>query len=351
MARISIAVAGLLLAVAVLIWSPRGGSVGTGERPAGPSAALLRTAKGTVWWVDRTCRIWQLHLPDGNRVRGGAGHCHVWPSPSGRVALASQDDPQSPRPPASLKLLARDGLHVIGVIGVRSDAVSPGVTWTPDSSAVAFCTEGGQRRAVEVVRVPAGSGLGVPGQQFARVVGNRCQPAFMLDSSLATSDGRHVYLDARRLPVGRVLAHAIGGGPVDLGITAMAASPSGLVITVARSLPLGFDEQALLVTVRRDGGLIRIDHPPRGVIDMISASPDGAWLSIEYAFSGQVRLIPLNARNLPARVPEVTRSLAWSPDGRFVAVALSGELRIVDLVTGASTSLSEVRPTSLAWTQ
>ncbi|MDX6494689.1 MAG: hypothetical protein QOE17_675, partial [Gaiellales bacterium] len=30
---------------------------------------------------------------------------------------------------------------------------------------------------------------------------------------------------------------------------------------------------------------------------------------------------------------------------------LSGELRIVDLVTGRSTSLPEVRPTSLAWTQ
>jgi hypothetical protein len=351
MARIAIAVAGLLLAVAVLIWSPGGGSDGAGKRTAVSRSDVLRTAGGTIWWVDRACRIWQLHLPDGGRVRGGAGHCHVWPSPSGRVALASQDDPQSPRPPASLKLLARDGRHVIGVIGVRSDSVSPGVTWTPDSSAVAFCTEGGQRRAVEVVRVPARSGLGVPGQQFARVVGGRCQPAFMLDSSLATSDGGHVYFDGQRLSLGRVLARAIGGGPANLSVTAMTASPSGLVMAVARSRPLGVDEQALLATVRSDGALIRVDRPPRGVIDGISASPDGAWLSIEYAFSGQVRLIPLNTTSLPARVPEVTRSLAWSPDGRFVAVALSGELRIVDLVTGAGTSLPEVRPTSLAWTQ
>jgi WD40 repeat protein len=138
---------------------------------------------------------------------------------------------------------------------------------------------------------------------------------------------------------------------LDLRITAMAASPGGLVMAVARSRPFGVDEQALLVTVRRDGGLIRVDRPPRGLIETISASPDGAWLSIEFAFSGQVRLIGINATKLPAGVPEVTRSLAWSPDGRFVAVALSGELRIVDLVTGASISLNEVRPTSLSWTR
>jgi hypothetical protein len=350
MARVSIAVAGLLLAVAVLIWSPHGGSEGTSKRPAAPRNGVLRSAEGTIWWVDRTCRIWQLRLPAGDRVRGGAGHCHVWPSPSGRLAVASQDDPQSPRPPGTLELLARDGLHPIAVIGVRSDQVSPGVTWTPDSSAVAVCFKQGRLQTVEVVRVPAVSGIGVSGQQFARVLDDRCYPTFTPNSALATSDGRHVFLDDEPLPVSRVLAHAIGGGPVDLRITAMAASPRGLVMAVARSRPLGVDEQALLVTVRDNGGLIRVDLPPRGLIDTISASPDGAWLSIEYALSGQVRLIPLRATNLPA-VPEVTRSLAWSPDGRFVAAALSGELRIVDMVTGASTSLPEVRPTSLAWTR
>jgi hypothetical protein len=352
MARASIAVAGLLLAVAVLIWSPGGGSGGTGKRPAAPRKDVLRTAKGTIWWVDRTCRIWQLHLPDGNRVRGGAGHCHVWPSPSGRLALASQDDPESPRPPASLKLLARDGLHVVGVIGVRSDAVSPGVTWTPDSSAVAFCTERGQQRAVEVVRVPAVSGIGVSGQQFARVVENRCQPAFAFGSALATSDGRHVYVDAERLPIDGLLTQVAGGGPLDVHIMAMAASPGRLVIAFARRLPPGEDEQASLVNVRRDGGRpIRIEDPPRGLIDAIDVSPSGAWLSIEYALSGRVRMIPTTTANRPAAIPETTNGLAWSPNGLFVAVALPGEIRIVNLVTGASTSLHEVRPTSLSWTQ
>jgi WD40 repeat protein len=348
--RPAAAVIGLLCALAVLVWAPGAGPAGTREPPAAPHNGVLRTAKGTIWWVDRTCRIWQLRLPGGDLVRGGAGHCHVWPSPSGRLALASQDDPQSPRPPASLKLLARDGLHVVGVIGVRSDAVSPGVTWTPDSSAVAFCTERGPQQAVEVVRVPAVSGIGVSGQQFARVVEKRCHPAFMLNSALATSDRRHVYLAGKRLSIDRLLTHLTGGGPVDVRVTAMAASPAGLVIAVARNGALGVDEQALLVTVRGDGGVIRVDHPPRGLIDTVSASPDGAWLAIEYAFSGQVRLIRIKVTSLPA-VPEVTRSLAWSPDGRFVAVALSGELRIVDMFTGASTSLTEVRPTSLSWTQ
>lgn len=344
MARISIAVAGLLLAVVVLIWS-----AGTDERPADPHNDVLRTAKGTIWWVDRTCRIWQLHLPDGDRVLGGAGHCHVWPSPSGRLALASQDDPQSPRPPGRLELLAGD-LHSVGVIGVRSDAVSPGVAWAPDSSEIALCITRGQQQAVEVVRVPVVLGIGVPGQQFARVVENRCHPAFMLNASLATSDGRHVYVDAKRVPIDGLLTHLAGGGPLDVHVMAIAASRGGLVIAVARRLPPGEDEQASLVTVRKDGLGILIDDPPRGLIDAMDVSPSGAWLSIEYALSGRVRMIPTNAAILPAAIPETTNGLAWSPNGLFVAVALPSELRIVNLVTGASTSLPAANPTSLAWT-
>jgi hypothetical protein len=157
------------------------------------------------------------------------------------------------------------------------------------------------------------------------------------------------HVRANGLDIGYEVA---GGGPLDVHIMAMAASPGRLVIAFARRLPPGEDEQASLVNVRRDGGRpIRIDDPPLGLIDAIDVSPSGAWLSIEYALSGRVRMIPTTTANRPAAIPETTNGLAWSPNGRFVAVALSGELRIVDLVTGASTSLPEVRPTSLAWTQ
>jgi hypothetical protein len=141
-----------------------------------------------------------------------------------------------------------------------------------------------------------------------------------------------------------------GGGPRDVAVTALAASPAGLVLSVTRR-GTGRDGQALLVTVRSDDQVIRVDHAPRGLIDAIGVSPGGAWLSVEYAGLRATRLIPLNALNRPAAVPAVTRGLAFSPDARFVAVALPGELRIVDLRTGSSTSLTDVDPISVAWTR
>jgi hypothetical protein len=64
-----------------------------------------------------------------------------------------------------------------------------------------------------------------------------------------------------------------------------------------------------------------------------------------------VRLIPQYAAHRPAAVPAVSRGVAFSPDGRFIAAALPGELRIVDLRTGRSTSITDVDPISVAWTR
>lgn len=345
------AVIGLLCALAVLVWSPRAGPaerVSHEPRLATPATDVLRPARGTLWWVDRNCRIELLRLRSGARV-GAGGHCHVWPAPSGQLALASRDASQPPSPPGNLQLLAR-GLHPVGVIGIRSDAVQPGVAWASNSLLAAVCVRRGGQEALVQMKFSAPTGTAAPAQHVGDPLAGRCQPAFTADGRYATSDGRHVFVDGRRLPISHLLMRLTGGGPLDVAVTALAASPAGLVLSVTRRGPER-DGQALLVTVRRDNQVIRIDRPPRGLIDAIGVSSDGAWLWVEYATSGGVRLIPLYAANRPAALPAVTRGLAFSPDGRFVAAALPGELRIVDMRTGRSTSITDVDPISVSWTR
>ncbi len=348
--RPAAAVVALLAALAVLVWSPGSGSAGSVShepRLATPATNVLRGAGGTLWWADRNCRVEYLRLRTGARA-GAGGHCHIWPAPSGRVALASLDTSGETRPSGRLELLA-NGLHSAGEIHVRADTVHPGVSWSPDGSAVAFCTSHGRRPAVVVVNVSAVSGSGEPGA--GALAAGRCRPAFLPGGELATSDGRHVFVGATRLPVDHNLMRLAGGGPLDVAVTAMAASPAGLVLAVVRRGPPDRERQTLLVTVRPDGEVVRIDHPPRGLIDAIGVSPDGAWLSVEYAIAGGTRLIPLDAPQRPAAVPAITRGVAWSPDGRLMAVALPGQLRIVDLRSGRSTSITDVDPISVSWTR
>jgi hypothetical protein len=349
--RPAAAVVGLLCALAVLVWSPGGGPVGrVGHDPrlATPATDVLRHAGGTLWWVDRNCRVELLRLRSGARV-GAGGHCHVWPAPSGQLALASRDASQPPSPPGNLQLLAQ-GLHSAGVIGVRADAVQPGVAWARSSLLAAVCVRRGGQEAVVQMKFSAPAGIAAPEQHVGDPLTGRCQPAFTLGSQFATSDGRHVFLDGRRLPLDHQLMRLAGGGPLDVAVTALAASPAGLVLSVTRRGP-DSDGQALLVTVRSDNQVIRVDRPPRGLIDAIGVSPDGAWLSVEYAISGDVRLIPMYAANRPAAVPAVTRGLAFSPDARYIAVALPGELRIIEMGTGSSTSITDVDPVSVSWTR
>jgi hypothetical protein len=348
--RPAAAVVGLLCALAVLVWSPGGqpaGRVSHDPRLATPATDVLRQAGGTLWWVDRNCRVELLRLRAGARV-GAGGHCHVWPAPSGQLALASRDASQPSSPPGNLQLLAQ-GLHAVGVIGIRADAVQPGVAWASNGLLAAVCVRRGGQDAVVQMKFSAPTGTAAPDQHVGDPLAGRCQPAFTPDGRFATSDGRHVFLDGRRLPLDEQLTRLAGGGPLDVAVTALAASPAGLVLSLARR-GAQRDGQSLLVTVRRDNQVIRIVRPPRGLIDAIGSSSDGAWLWVEYAVSGDVRLIPVYT-DRPAAFPAVTRGIAFSPDARFIAAALPGELRIVDLRTGRSTSLTDVDPVSVAWTR
>jgi hypothetical protein len=261
------------------------------------------------------------------------------------VAMATPDSPQD----QGLALLARAGGRTTGTISGVANRVEPGVSWSPDSSAVAFCIRSREHQATRVVRVSPVRGTALPELRIVPPAEGRCAPAYTFDGRPATTDGRHVFVGRTRLPIGHLLEKLAGGGPLDVAVTAMAWSPDGLVVAVARRGPEE-DGQAVLVTIRRDGQVIRTDHPPQGLIDAMGVSPDGAWLWLEYAISGATRLIPLNAPDGSVAVLGSARGMAFSPDSRFIAIAFPGELRIVDLSTGGSRSITDTDPVSVSWT-
>jgi len=343
--RPAAAVIGLLCALAVLAWSPgarRTGDSAPASKLSAAAADLLRPARGTVWWVDRGCRVGRLRLPAGRIVQGPSRHCHVWPAPTGALALASQDDPESPRPPGNLAVLSGRRLRTSAVIGVRSDAVSPGVSWSPDGSAVAFCVKRGDQEATVTVHVSS--------IHASSPIRHRCPPAWS-GSTLVTSDGRHVYLGAVRVSIAHLLTRALGAGPPDIRIAAIAASLQGLAVVVEQRLPEGVEPGASwLVTIDQQGGLVHLGRLPPGSVEAIGVSQPGTWLWVQHA-AGQARLLPLDRATRPPAAPAAARGYAFSPDGRFVVAALAGELRIIDLRSGRSTSLTDVDPMSVAWTR
>jgi hypothetical protein len=166
--------------------------------------------------------------------------------------------------------------------------------------------------------------------------------------ALVTADDRRVYSGNRRLALSRFT----GGRPLDYDVPAIAATQVGLAIVLQRRLPANAGPaRAMLAVVNPRGDLIRVDPLPAGPVRAIAVSPDGAWLVVRYGAGEEARLLPLAAAGRPSAVPKRARDYAFSPDGRFVAVALRSGLKIVDLRTFDSAAFGDVDATSLAWTQ
>ncbi len=336
MPRAAVAIIAAIGALALLSWSSDGRTashVSHDPRLATPATDLLRSARGTIWWVDAGCRVELVRLPSGARVRGGTGHCRLWPAPSGRVALATAGT-------STAALLARDGARsILTSVFPRRTTLESSPTWAPDSSALAFCATRGAQP--EVMR------LQVSPTRYERPLRHRCAATWTRGSRLITSDGHHVYGQGQRL-IDRTLPLLVHGSRRSVEVTAMAESPAGLVLALSdRAVP----NRTMLVTVHPNGNVARIDLVPRGTVDAIGVSPDGAWLSIGYQITGATRIVAMDAAKPPPAVPALSRGLAFSPDGRFVAVALPGALRVVNLVTGDFVTLPHVDPSSVSWTR
>lgn len=347
--RIAGAAVVLALAFALLTFAPRGspvGGVGGGLLFSEPqpeswqTSKLLSTARGTLWWVDTRCRTGKLLLAERRIVRGPGNHCELWPSPDGETVLATQSDPDPPSPPARVVVLD-SALQPRAVTSVRADVVHPPAVWSPGSAIAAICadTAHGTRESVLL----AGSGV-------ARLrLDGMCRPTYLRDDVLATANDRDVYVDGEVLQLGGMLAESVQSVPGRYSVEALAGRQSTLLVSVAHSDGSRVGPPGAVVRLDLESGATRTFLVDRGgYANELGISPDGSAFWYRGAGTGTVTLV---TDRLEARaIPHIARSYAWSPDSRFLAVALTSGIQIWDLVSGQHVTIDELDPARLSWT-
>jgi hypothetical protein len=188
--------------------------------------------------------------------------------------------------------------------------------------------------------------------QHATVESRRCRPVFTHTATRLTSDGRSIFEGGANLHLDAVLAAAVGPPSGSYHVTALAATPSGLIAAVrARGGGGGVEgSRAAMVVVDRRSGTTTAVTVPHGASEL-GVSPDGRAFWYRDAASGLVALEPLVAGGEPVALPRRAVAYAWSPDGRYAAAAEAGTIRVVDSRTGATGVISAKQVTSLSWTR
>lgn len=350
--RLAAAAATLLVAVAVLLVSPvrtAGGGAHPSDRHPPPlrSSDMLRAAGGSLWWADG-CHLMRLRMRDLRRTTVPGLHCRAWPSPDGATVLATADGPSpSFGPPPRLAVLHGPTLARTQLTALRADELLAPATWSPDGQVVAFCYAG--RSGVEVVALVA------PWRSPA-VTPGRCHPSYTVASTQLTTDGTAIYENGGRLPLESVLSQA-AGNPVDgYEVTALSATRDGLVAAVQGRLEHGVGGLAAVVSIdRRSGGSSTVASGS-GATEL-GVAPDGRSFWYRERRDRLVQLVVPDQNSNPADpavaagVPALARAFAWSPDGRYLAVARADEIRVYDRRTGTTGSITGVDADQLSWTR
>lgn len=321
-----------------------------------PRAALLfgRQRDGTVraWAIDARKERWSLRMPgsglvvapDGRWLAiGGSNGAHLLEAATGR--------PRHAWPDAQPLAFSPDGTHLIlcvrppglpaaaactGAAGLQIVEVPTGQIrrtlsgfvaphWTPDGRAVLAADpegtiwridrEGGPDR-------PVGKGPGAPIQEI-----------------VSSPDGRWLAiwnggaLDLMELPSG-ASRRLVAGGPG-------AFSPDGRFLFWVRHTPPALMERDLRTGAERSIGALEPLEADAGL--RLSLSFDGRWVALwrtegpsgapPEARIWEVSTSALRYRFLPRRMP--IWALAFSPDGRFLGALEEGHLRFRPVVPGA----------------
>lgn len=301
--------------------------------------------------------------PDGGRltrVTDTPGHVEwepVW-SPDGRLAMVrapffiwDQDE---------LIVMRADGTDPVRVAGAM-DISHP--AWSPDGASIAFVVGAIDLAYSDPLACPK---TGIPRLFLADVALATSRPLL----ELAAPDGCPILSTPRWSPDGTRIALATRGvyvvdvasgrlteivPPTDAA--AVAWSPDGQRLAVAaapslagpstRILVVGADGQGLEEIARLDDSPVRsLAWSPQGTLIAFIAGTDG--------FSGEARLFVVNpdGSRLRSLVQGVESGLAWSPDGRRLAVSLvdpsfspftggASNIYTVDVDDGSTTRLTD----------
>lgn len=325
-----------------------GAETGPGPFPSLiPLPGELRQEGGRLWWSSNACRIGWLDLASGAVTRLTREHCRIWPAPDGRSAVAVST--------RRADALAGHGLVLIDAVAPQPTEavfehargfVASEVAWRADGSAFAVCFGTRDGTVVDVIE---------PGRGQDELAG-MCFPGFLADGRLALArvspvavvvDGVTVIAPERAaqllpdVPNGeRRAVSAVGVGGVGLAVGLVAVSDTRLLPSSAAIAVL---DPAGGVVFR--GGLYPSDTLPA----VLGLAPDGS--ALWYLDTGNGRAVVVSIPGGRRLTFFTARWFAWSPDGRFLAVARSDDVALLSWPDGREIATIPVNAASISWTR
>jgi dipeptidyl aminopeptidase/acylaminoacyl peptidase len=284
---------------------------GAGRQPDAPEEWPLGRLSGTLVFTDADdCRVRVVGL-GGGRERPTSefnGTCNLWPAPVGqRIAygIAGGTSEESLRWFSIVDLA-----HANRELGTFKNLVGD-VLWSPDAQRVAWC------------EFETGAGLELE-------IGNE-RPRRLASCPIAYDpEGRLVFARGKRL---------LSGGRVVL----VENEP----IT---QVHWGDDESLL---VRLAGGIVR-RYGPNGPLDAVGLSTDRTLVpspdncAVLFEELGEIHLVDLGCAGIQERI-FFGRDAAWSPDGRWVAVADPDQIEFHDILAGDEVLVWPAHAAEIFW--
>ena len=343
--RIAVPLITVLGALVVLVAAPSRSTVAGPAAAPGPHPAdihppplhsrdMMRRAGGVLWWIGTGCRLERVTMSTLSATGAQSRECRAWPSPDGKVVLAQG------RPAGRAPVVALSGSSMQKLQSTTVHGRVHRVTWSADSAFAAVCTSDR----------PHGTRLELLSAPFRKgeTVGYRCTTAFTPTGTTLTSDGHSIYENGGKLRLGRTLDIAAGRPRHGYAVTALTAVSSGLAVAVAPVDPNDSNAQFAVVVLNR--GERQLGHLPYKSAVVRPVRGTRRKRLLVRAGAGSRGGAVAAAGGVPAGAPPIAHSYAWSPDGRYLAVALYDQVKVFDRRTGATGSIPAADPQSLTWT-
>jgi len=343
-----------------------------GGRGAEPAESVAPPGTIVASFFDFNREIYTV-APDGDRltrITDTPGHVEteaVW-SPDGRLAFVrsplffawDQDE---------LMVVTADGGEPVRVAG-EMDISYP--AWSLDGSRIAFVEGVGRFYHISDIfsvctRLDPILNQAPPRLFVAEVASRTAVPlvdlvsadgCLLLPQPQWSPDGTRIALASRAVYVVDVASGRLTEIVPPTDAAAVAWSPDGQRLAVAAAPTFGGPSGRILVVGADGQGLTEIARQVDSPVHSLAWSPQGnliAFIAGTDGFSGEARLFVVNpdGSGLRSLAQGVERGLAWSPDGRRLAVSLVGpsfsplsggvsNIYTVDVSDGSTTRLTDV---------
>jgi hypothetical protein len=281
------------------------------EAPENYPRGLLR---GILVMADAdNCRIRVLDLAGGRErpVNRRQSNCEVWPAPGGGLVAYGLDD-------EGFALVDLGESITRGDLGTVSESIGA-VFWSPDTSRIAWCSDQGVGFELHVT------------EARPRTL-RRCPIAYTGTGELAFAVGNRLVADGRTVLHASAPIHYTSWG-----------NDGSIAVVDTNSYFQRWEagrRDAVTVSGRLVGG------PPVFAPDNCAAlfqDVDQAWFEV-------IALDCFQAERPDLLLFGDSADVAWSPDGRWIAVAYSDRIGFHRVADGEEVAAWPVRAGALAWT-